>query len=363
MDIRSLLQIANLSETRLLAFYAGTDIKKWTIYKRYPFIHKTFGIGHIDSLELTEQGKLYICLLFNSPYEGKRERYFLNTSFQDGFFDFADPIENSVELKEIMVQVRQLLESEKEKILEEEILRKKQEEEKRIRLEEENKQKEKEKADRDNFIALKEKYNIKNCHNDSPTSLLYVILLKLEDKELLDQEDIEYLKSEHWYGPIAVDFENRFTKEPSDLWLLVNACSNWRNAKVPSRSIEISANSFSSDKKSYAALLTTRGGAFRDLMNFEAAEDSAKAAIQIQPGSHYPYNLLGAIYYQKGEPEKADEYFGIAIQKGSTPKDVDSEIEHSIKRSNEEVRNKVVAYLLAKDSKRYEWAKKYIKIS
>lgn len=233
-------------------------------------------------------------------------------------------------------------------------------EEIRVREEKERNQQKKEEADRNSFAILKKKYFVKNCIDDSPTSPLYMILLKLEEKEMIDRNDIDYLKNHQWYGPLAMYYENEYLKDQSDLWPLISACSIWRNAKLPNRSIDISSNAFTNEKKPMAALYTTRGGAFRDLSKFEDAKKCAETAINLQPSSYYPYNLMGAIFCQTGEPETADEYFEQAISLGSSPKDVDGEIEHSIKLSNEENQQRVVNYLLKKDPKRYEWANRYL---
>lgn len=64
MEIRSLNYQSSISETALLASYAGTDIERWTIFKKYPFFHKSFGIGFIKSIE-KKILKIYISKSFS----------------------------------------------------------------------------------------------------------------------------------------------------------------------------------------------------------------------------------------------------------------------------------------------------------
>jgi hypothetical protein len=48
------------------------------------------------------------------------------------------------------------------------------------------------------------------------------------------------------------------------------------------------------ENKLKSALLTTRGGAFRDIEELDKAEKCARQAIEYQPNSHHPYTLNGS---------------------------------------------------------------------
>lgn len=105
-----------------------------------------------------------------------------------------------------------------------------------------------------------------------------------------------------------------------------------------------------------SAILTTRGGAFRDLDMLSEAKSYALRAIKIDSRSHYPYSLLGAIYYQSGEPAKGDEFFSEARERGANSNQ-DKEIRSAVKNANEDSKQRIIQYLLNKDPDRYQWIK------
>ena len=103
-----------------------------------------------------------------------------------------------------------------------------------------------------------------------------------------------------------------------------------------------------------------RGGAYRDLGQLADAETAAREAMDLDPQSFYPYNLLGAIYYQRGLPEAGERYFDRARELGSSPHEEDEGIQSAIEKAGEAERVIVAEYLLRKDSTRYEWARYYL---
>jgi len=115
------------------------------------------------------------------------------------------------------------------------------------------------------------------------------------------------------------------------------------------------------ENKLKSALLTTRGGAFRDLSKLDDAEKCARKAIEYQPQSHHPYTLMGAICFERGQYIKGERWFDEAIKRGASPRDMDAEIKRVVKNADNNKRRQVVEYLLKKDPKRYAWAKSYLK--
>src|SRR4051794_3293962 len=57
------------------------------------------------------------------------------------------------------------------------------------------------------------------------------------------------------------------------------------------------------------------------------AETAAREAMDLDPQSYYPYNLLGAIHYQRGLPEAGERYFDRARELGSSPHEEDEGIQ------------------------------------
>lgn len=191
-----------------------------------------------------------------------------------------------------------------------------------------------------------------------------------ESQESLDQSDIRWLRRHElvetlwmYFERQAVNFENQF-KITHDLWDAVKASSCWRNANQPRKALELTEQLLNRpsrvEKKVEAALLTTRGGAFRDIEELDQAETCGLEAIGHNPNSYYPYNLLGAIYYQTGVPEKGDKYFTKAVELGAEPRLQDSEIMDAVERAGLEEKKVVANYLLNKDPIKYKWAERYL---
>jgi tetratricopeptide (TPR) repeat protein len=109
-------------------------------------------------------------------------------------------------------------------------------------------------------------------------------------------------------------------------------------------------------------LLTTRGGAFRDIEELDKAENCARQAIEYQPKSHHPYTLMGAICFERHQYLDGEYWFQEAIKRGANPRDMDYEIMRVVKNTKDEnKRREVIEYLLKKDSQRYSWARNYLK--
>ena len=242
------------------------------------------------------------------------------------------------------------------------------------------------------FATLKSMYDVSAYKNQSPSSPLYAILQKLEKAERLEPKDVAWLQENKikppasnyiyygWreegyqllsgkiaiaYHTIEATFYEQEYQRTSNKWNLPNASSHWRQAKQPQQALKLTENlNFDKIKenKLKSALLTTRGGAFRDIGKLDQAEKCALKAIEYQPSSHHPYTLMGAICYERGEYSKGDHWFNEAIKRGASPRDQDAEIKRVVKNAKDEnQRREVINYLLKKDPHRYAWAKSYLK--
>jgi hypothetical protein len=209
------------------------------------------------------------------------------------------------------------------------------------------------------FAALKVKYKATQYEDSSPSSHLYKVLKKLDSESQLGEQDINFLKKRKLTETITIA-QDKYAAS-----LKSNASSHWRKAEKPRRALELTENlNFDKIKenKLKSALLTTRGGAFRDTKELSKAEKCALKAIEYQPNSHHPHTLMGAICYERGEYTKGDYWFEEAIKRGASPRDQDAEIKRVVKNAKDEnKRSEVVEYLLKKDSQRYAWAKSYLK--
>ena len=244
------------------------------------------------------------------------------------------------------------------------------------------------------FATLKSKYDVSDYEDTSPSSPLYTILQKLKKAERLEPTDVAWLEENKikrrqsnygyygwreegyklfsgkiWntYHKIEAKFYEQEYQRTGNKWNLPNASSHWRKAYQPKQALKLTENlNFDKIKenKLKSALLTTRGGAFRDIHELNKAEKCALKAIEYQPSSHHPYTLMGAICYERHEYVKGDSWFEKAIKRGASPRDQDAEIKRVVKNAKDEnKRREVVNYLLKKDPQRYAWAKSYLKKS
>lgn len=219
------------------------------------------------------------------------------------------------------------------------------------------------------FKLLKVKYRIVGQLVVNP---FYEIMLKLEREERLDSKQVIQLIEEGHLsrnGKIArahYSLEARFYEQEyrrtGNKWNLPSASSNWRKADNPENALEATGkanwNGVESDLK--AALLVTRGAAFRDLGQLGEAETCARQAMECQPDSHQPYTLLGAVCYDNCQYPEGDRWFAMAVGRGAS--DTDDEIERIVRMTKDkEKRREVAKYLLKKDSTHYAWANVYMK--
>ena len=222
------------------------------------------------------------------------------------------------------------------------------------------------------FAALKVKYRI--IDRDFPFDPFYAIMVKLEKEERLDPVLVVQLIQQKLlasHGRIAIAYhrlEARFYEQEyertGNKWNLPNASSHWRKADEPKSALQVTENlDFDQIKenKLKSALLTTRGGAFRDIDKLDDAQKCALKAIEYQPQSHHPYTLMGAICFERGQYSQGDDWFNKAIKRGAESEDIDSELKQVVKNAKDEKRREVVEYLLKKNPQRYAWAKAYRK--
>ncbi|MEG4145901.1 hypothetical protein [Microcoleus sp. Pol12B5] len=222
------------------------------------------------------------------------------------------------------------------------------------------------------FAALKVKYRI--IDRDFPFDPFYAIMVKLEKEERLDPVLVVQLIQQKLlasHGKIAMAyhrlealFYQQEYERTGNKWNLPNASSHWRKADEPESALKVTENlDFDQIKenKLKSALLTTRGGAFRDIDKLGDAEKCALKAIEYQPQSHHPYTLMGAICFERGQFSEGERWFNEAIKRGAESEDIDSELKQVVKNAKDEKRREVVEYLLKKNPQRYAWAKAYRK--
>ena len=107
-------------------------------------------------------------------------------------------------------------------------------------------------------------------------------------------------------------------------------------------------------------MLTTRGGALRDINRLEEAKNCALEAIEHFPDRHDPYTLMGALCYDKRSYEEGDQWFEEAVKRGAKFDDQDAEIRRILRKMKGQERKELIDHLLKKDPSRFSWVKKFV---
>lgn len=192
-------------------------------------------------------------------------------------------------------------------------------------------------------------------------SYLVVILQRLEETIVPSDSDCKWLSDNGFYLVIANGYYFLHLKT-GDAWALARSGRYYRLAGCPDAILANTGDGVIAviqDCRARSAVLTNRGGAKRDLSDLQGAESDGLAAVNASPHSFHPHNLLGAIYYQIGQPALGDQYFEKAVTLGATPRHQDSEIRSALKLSSVEARQSVIQHLLTKDPVKYAWVKQY----
>jgi len=144
-------------------------------------------------------------------------------------------------------------------------------------------------------------------------------------------------------------------KRTADLWLAVNSCGHWRKAECPTEGLEIvKAALDQADKpRIRSALLTTGGGALRDLKHFTEAVSYGNEAHSLTPSDFRPCTLLGAVHIEMGTLAEGAVWYEKAEARGASQNEIDREIQSILRAAPEEQRSYIKNALKAYDATRY----------
>ena len=195
----------------------------------------------------------------------------------------------------------------------------------------------------------------------SEPSYLVVILQQLEETGSLKEADVNWLLDNHLHLVLANYYYLAYLKN-GDAWDLARSGRFFRQGGCPQTIVNhVSEDTIAKilDGRARSAVLTNRGGAKRDLSDLEGAKNDGLDAVSASPQSFHPHNLLGAIYYQTGQPALGDQHFQQAISLGASPRQQEFEIRSALKMSTPDARQAVVQHLLRKDPIKYAWVNQY----
>ncbi|MDP9310848.1 MAG: hypothetical protein M3R24_08130 [Chloroflexota bacterium] len=211
---------------------------------------------------------------------------------------------------------------------------------------------------------LKGKYHATSYADATGEPQLLSILKDIDAGHPLDDMQLQWLREADLKGTLATYYERVF-ESSNDPWDLVKAGRYWREAHDPVRALAATEplikQAANKNGRLNAAILTTRGGAYRDQGDLATAESYANEARTFDPSSPRPLSLLGAIFFERGEPQTGAEFFRMAEELGAEPHMRDRTIRSALARARQRERQIAADFLVKMDRARYAWVTEYLK--
>lgn len=219
----------------------------------------------------------------------------------------------------------------------------------------------------DHRRMLWEKYGIDYVESPDMRRMMQ-ILDRLENGAGLAEDDVVWLKTrDHFSSAIRRVFHENEAElcrkvfdEAGDIWQAINANSHFRKANQSEKGLSLLESINTDGLKGghqHSALLTTKGGSYRDLGRLPDALSVAEKAHALNPSSYHPCTLLGAIYYELREFGLGDAWFAKAVERGAKQNVVDGELRSLLRRVDTEKQREIADHLLMSDPQRYAWVK------
>jgi hypothetical protein len=153
--------------------------------------------------------------------------------------------------------------------------------------------------------------------------------------------------------------------ETGNVGILARISSLWRELGKPSRAVEVVRRILGFGltplqpvpTETEAMLLTTYGGALRDLLDLVGARSCAEKAIALRPNHGYAYCLLGAIDLQEGNHVRGDENLTKCELLNPSGQE-DRWRQWAIKKAQHP--SDYAAYLLERNPDRHKWARRFL---
>ena len=197
---------------------------------------------------------------------------------------------------------------------------------------------------------------------------LLEIFRKLESGTRLDGADVTRLiemKGKHGlegafaaHHRLEADFCIAEFTRTGDPWQSVNASGHLRKCNSPAEADALLAKlppSRLKHPKLHAAVLTTHGGAKRDLGNLAEAQSMGEQAHALQPDNFRPCTLLGAVHIQQRNYELGHAWYRSAEARGASSGSIKAEIQTLLKNMTGKEREAAIKELLRIDPDRHGW--------
>lgn len=216
--------------------------------------------------------------------------------------------------------------------------------------------------------ALLQKYGVTSPLKEQDRETLWGIFEKLESGTRLEGADVARLiEMKGRYGlegalaahhRLEADFCIAELKRTNDPWQAVNASGHLRKCNAAAEADELLAKLHPSrlkHPKLHSAVLTTHGGAKRDLGNLVAAQSMGEKAHALLPGNFRPCTLLGAVHIEQRNYELGHEWYRKAEARGASSGSIKAEIQALLKNMTGKEREAAIKELLRIDPERYGW--------
>ena len=213
-----------------------------------------------------------------------------------------------------------------------------------------------------------EMYRI-HCDVDELPPRLTAIFEQLEAGKRLREEDFAWLYTEEgkpYTSPalleachlLEANFHADHYRKTANAWVALTACKHYRKAKQPRSAVELLdllSPDRTSDRKLHSAILTTRGGAMRDLDRREEAIALGTEAHTLQPDNYRPCTLLGALHMELRHFDLGHAWYTKAEERGAKSQGIDDELRSIYRQADKAGKAAMKAFLLRQDPARYAW--------
>lgn len=194
------------------------------------------------------------------------------------------------------------------------------------------------------------------------------LLKQVAGRERLRPEDVAWISTEASYcwtdvlqrawHELEAEAMSKVWENSGDPWSAVNASGHWRKAGKPDRALAITEAALQKvgpDPKPRSALLTTRGGAKRDVGRLSDAKDHGIEAHKLASNDFRPCTLLGAVHIELGELGAGHAWYEKAEVRGAKRQAIDQELRVLMARSDPAERQRIRQFLVAQDPARFGW--------
>lgn len=356
MRMNELAKLSKIPNSYIFSFYANKNLDRWAELADLELNHDSKGSGKFHSAEAGSNGTIYIDMEFTSE-EGETNISTINVDIFEQNIEIMHLSENPEikkcrnSLEEMVIVERKREAAEAKQRSQDDLVKKQEEDRKNLQA-----------ANRTQLALLKKKYNILNYANHSVDTGLYVILMKLEEGQDLDNSELTWLMENKMYVVAVEQYRKRHANDSSDIQAAIQAATCYRKLDKFANALKIIDSARPGTVKDKCTLLTIKGGVYRDKKLYQDAKRLAFEAIKINPDDYYPHNLLGGICMDTKEYEDALDYFEKAKRLGSSSKFIHNLFDSSYRKLNPNERFIVVHKLsLKKDLMQYDWAKAYVR--